>query len=248
VRFIAPLNRTLGSDVFKTELTKAIDAQYGEGLNVVGCLLFEADTDNAASEYMSQLKVIDEVYWSFANQEDKTPPNIIYGLDNFEQSSTGPDVTLATLSEQVNLSHALRVEPFGLEWQSGLYEGLGVLKNAKRGAVIRFNWQDVLDYYSQEDIVTLGADQPYKMLKASGIPIAIALEQPNSELGAYTDLYTAATRAYDLTYDDYKELVYNSYAISALPDWGKEWAKADLDAKFAAYEQWAAWQFDQLGF
>jgi hypothetical protein len=85
------------------------------------------------------------------------------------------------------------------------------------------------------------------MLKASGIPIAVALEQPNTELGAYTDIYVAATRAYDLTYDDYKALVYNSYALSALPNEGKDLAKGELDKQFAAYEQWAAGQFEQLG-
>lgn len=87
---------------------------------------------------------------------------------------------------------------------------------------------------------------PFKIYKDSGIPIIISTDDPGILRTSLTEEYTLAAYRYDLSYEDLKQIVYNSVQYSFLsddekygnPTTGICGLKAKVDQKFDDFENY----------
>ena len=224
--------------------------------SIVGCNLVSAENSENSMLYykahMIMFKVLKEKLF-----KDNQSPNVSLHAGELTMGLIPPEHLTYHVKDAVRIAGAKRIG-HGVDIAFEHYhkgEEKEVIPEIKEERT----YADILDEMRKKNIaieINLTSNEfilgvkddahPFKIYKDSGIPIIISTDDPGILRTSLTEEYTLAAYRYDLSYEDLKQIVYNSVQYSFLsddekygnPTTGICGLKAKVDQKFDDFENY----------
>ena len=229
--------------------------------SIVGCNLVSAEnSENSMLYYKAHMIMFEALKAKFTKIDDKgvvTTPNTALHAGELTMGLIPPEHLTYHVKDAVRIAGAKRIG-HGVDIAFEHYhkgEEKEVIPEIKEERT----YADILDEMRKKNIAVeinltsnefiLGVKDdahPFKIYKDSGIPIIISTDDPGILRTSLTEEYTLAAYRYDLSYEDLKQIVYNSVHYSFLsddekygnPTMGICGLKAKVDQKFDDFENY----------